>query len=98
MNTDTTMALLQGMLAIAVPGEVERMQRLPYDEVLAVAAESAQYIAEHGDIILYRGKKPGETGKAFAALARGVAALSFSPGGVTVFGEHFEATHPESTR
>jgi hypothetical protein len=38
---------------------------------------------------LYR--VPGESAKAFNALARGIAALSFAPGGVTTFGMHFEA-------
>ena len=33
-----------------------------------------------------------ETAAAFNALAEGLACLAFSPGGVTFYGLHFEAT------
>ena len=47
----------------------------------------AQLIAEKGDQLLYRGK---ETSIVFNELARGIAILSYAPGGVTVFGQHYE--------
>lgn len=48
-------------------------------------------IAEHGDNILYRAKRRGDTAAAFNALAEAIAILAFAPGGVTFLGEHYEA-------
>ncbi len=54
----------------------------------------SQVIAEKGDIIQFRAKKKGATADAFNRMAEGVALLSFAPGGVRIFGMHFEA-NPE---
>jgi len=62
-------------------------------EVLDLARESAQVVAEKGDVILFRSKKKGETAAALNALARGLAALSFMPGGVTFLGVHYQNNH-----
>jgi hypothetical protein len=48
-------------------------------------------IAEHGDDLLYKSKKPGETARYFNQLADAVSVLAFQPGGITVFGQHYEA-------
>jgi hypothetical protein len=79
-------------LSAAVPLWVEEFVQkgMSLDEVFVVAKGSAQVIAEKGDLILFRSKKHGETASAFNALAKGIAALSFVPGGVTTFGQHFE--------
>lgn len=37
---------------------------------------------------------PGQTGPAFAKLARALAAMAFQPGGVRFAGLHFEIIHP----
>jgi hypothetical protein len=47
-------------------------------------------VAHHGDNILYRSKKKGESAKAFNALAKGLACLAFAPGGVNAFGGHWQ--------
>lgn len=57
--------------------------------------EISQIIAEKGDRLLYR--KKGETAGVFNALAEGIALLAFAPGGVTIFGNHYEAPHPAIT-
>jgi hypothetical protein len=85
--------LLVAALSAAVPLWIEQLRRLPLADILARARELAQVIAEHGDVILYRGKKTGESAKAFNALAEGIACLAFAPGGVRAFGMHFEAEH-----
>lgn len=90
MSEESTLALLRSTLELAVPMHVLMLDRLTWDQVQAMIPECAQHIAEHGDIILYRSKKKGETAAAFNALARAVAILSFSLGGVTIFGLHFE--------
>lgn len=46
-------------------------------------------MSETGEAILYR-TKPGETARAFNALAEGIAILSFCPGGVTCFGRTWD--------
>jgi len=87
--------LLQTALGAAVPLHVFELKRIPYDQVVSMAKDAGQVVAEKGDIIQFRSKKKGETAAAFNALARGVACLAFCPGGVQVFGLHFEAFHPD---
>jgi len=86
-------SILPLSLAAAVPLWIEEFVRKGYtfDDVARVAAESGQVVAEKGDLILFKGKKKGETAAAFNALAKGIAALAFVPGGVRTFGMHFEA-------
>jgi hypothetical protein len=84
-----TLALLQGSLSVAVPLWVDRI-RPNLDEERKHAPDLAQFIGEHGDIILFKSNKKGESADAFNKLARAIALLSFSPGGVTTFGLHFE--------
>lgn len=81
------------ILAVAVPGEIARMKLLPLSQAVEVARSSAQTVAEHGDELLFGGKRAGAT---FAALSRGLAALSFAPGGVVFQGMHWCAVHPEN--
>ena len=87
------MSQLQISLSAAVPLWIETFVQQDYTwaDVSRIASESSQIIAEKGDLILFKSKKKGETAAAFNALARGVAALAFVPGGVTVFEMHFEA-------
>lgn len=89
----TTMndALLKSALSAAVPLWIDELSGLPWDEIQSIAHGCSQHIAEHGDNILYRSKKEGKTAEAFNALAKGIARAAFAPGGVTIFGMHFEA-------
>lgn len=82
--------LLKIHLMTAVPLYIEQFRNLPWQEIDRIAKESSQIIAEKGDLIMFKGKK-GESAKAVNALAKGIAALSFVPGGVKVFGLHFES-------
>ncbi len=61
----------------------------PNDSDLARAKEIGQLIAEKGDILQFGGGKEGESGHLFNELAQGIAILSFSPGGVICFGQHW---------
>jgi hypothetical protein len=87
--------LLRTALAAAVPLWIEDLKKRPLREVLARAPELGQLLAEKGDLLLFRGGKRGEAARLFNAAAEGIAALSFVPGGVTAFGMHFEAHHPD---
>jgi hypothetical protein len=97
MRDDTVREVLRIALSAAVPLHVMELQRLSWAEVSASAKACGDIIAEKGDVLQFRGKKRGESAKAFNALARGLAALSFAPGGVTFLGDHYENTWKEKT-
>jgi hypothetical protein len=84
-------ALLSAALGAAVPLWVDQIVRedWPDDRKRREAAECATVVASKGDVIMFRSSKRGETAAAFNALAKGVALLSFSPGGVVCFGTRY---------
>lgn len=55
----------------------------------------AHYLGAHGDDLLYRSKKKGETAKVFNLVAEMLAGLAFQPGGVTFAGAHYEVKPKE---
>jgi hypothetical protein len=81
---------------LAVPLWAVKLAEKPLDVVLARAHELADVVAGGSDV-LFRSSKRGETARAFNAIAEGLAALSFTPGGVTFLGMRFESVHPESS-
>jgi hypothetical protein len=89
---------LPAALDAAVPLYVERFRRLPPDELERAFADHARLmelatlIGEHGDDLLFRSKKPGASADVFNRVAEGIALLSFCPGGIDLFGRHWEAT------
>lgn len=85
--------LLAGLLEIALLGEIANLQRRAWPEIQAMASASADEIARSSDLE-FGGK---QCRSQFVALARGLAALSFAPGGVHFCGVHWCARHPEST-
>lgn len=85
-------------LSLAVPLGIETLKEKPWKEIEAQLPKWSLSIAEHGDKILFTSKTPGETAEYFAELAEAIAALSFFPGGVTVFGQHWESHHPEQVK
>ena len=87
----STLALLQASLDTAVPLWVLRHKHRSFEELQLIARQASQVIAEHGDDILFRSARPGGSAYAFNALAEAIAILSFMPGGVTVFGRHWES-------
>jgi len=82
--------LLKSALEAAVPLWILKWKDKTFAERTARAGECGDIIAEHGDIIMFKGKKKGETANAFNALAEALAILSFQPGGVKFMGLHFE--------
>lgn len=86
--------LLLLTLEFAVPLAINDLARLPWSIVEQVATSAGQQVAEHADDLQFGGK---HCASAFAALARGLAAISFAPGGVHFCGVHWCARHPEST-
>jgi len=97
MTTDEeqTRALILLSLEVAVPMWIDRLKQKPWSVIEVRAKDAGRMIAEHGDNILYKSLKRGETAMAFNGLAEGVAILAFMPGGVKIFGGAWRASHPE---
>ncbi|MBO0813859.1 MAG: hypothetical protein J2P30_01695 [Actinobacteria bacterium] len=89
----TTDALLEGMLQVTVPMWIAELRTYREEDRLAIGRRDGDFVAEHGDDVLYRGHKRGDSAKAFTAVARGLAVLAFQPGGVTAFGGHWCTDH-----
>ena len=88
---------LLGKLSTAVPKQVTYWQRVGLSPS-AVAAETraaGQMVASTGDGILWpetgKSRRAPKDAEAFDALARGLAGLSLTPGGVDFLGQHFES-------
>jgi hypothetical protein len=87
--------LLPATLALAVPLYIQELKALPPDQFWQQWQEWGDRARDDGafsEAVLYRVK--GESARAFNALARLIAAMAFVPGGVRVFGMHFDATPP----
>lgn len=89
-----TEATLKMTLQMAVPLWIMDYKQKPWEELTRISTEASEFLGEHGDALMY--KQKGTTAKAFNHLAKGLAVLSFAPGGVNFSGLHFEAVHPES--
>jgi hypothetical protein len=96
MNTPVTENnfILAQMLAVAVPLWQEQLREQPWEDIQRRAGEINKILAEKGDLLFFRSKKKGETAKIFNQTAEGIALLSFVPGGVSLFGQHWETQHP----
>lgn len=51
-----------------------------------------QLLGERGNFLWMKSKKKGETAKVANAVADVIAVLSFAPGGLTLFDQHWETT------
>jgi hypothetical protein len=87
--------LLPISLSAAVPlwvhGVYQRGGPLPEDWLRL--SQIGHRLAEHGDLLLFGGSRPGETAELFNQLAEALAILSFLPAGVSFGHLHFEAEH-----
>ena len=90
-TTNDEGALLRSSLSCAVPLWILEKKKQSWAELQARIPYCLQMVAEHGDNILFRAKKKGDSAAAFNALAEAIAILSFVPGGVTLFGSHWES-------
>jgi hypothetical protein len=95
--------LLALSLSAAVPLKIMEFVRQggPTQEDWDTLQERLTPILERADeTLLYRGRKtkPGEVAAAHNELARGLAIMSFIPGGVTFAGEHYLAENYDWAR
>ncbi len=84
-------------MAIAIgPAVLLRIAELrlgggPDADDLKRASAASDLLGSKGDLLMFRGGKKGECAHVFNELTHGLAVLAFMPGGVTAFGQHFEA-------
>jgi len=85
--------LLPTMLQMAVPLYIMRLKEKggPDKDDMKKAQEWSDVLGERGDILLCGGGKKGECADMFNGTAHAVAVLSFCPGGVETFGQHWES-------
>jgi hypothetical protein len=86
-------------LASAVPLRILELRQVPagYLSYLLDAEnpgwqDAAAAIVETGDVLLFAGGKRGESAALFNRLADAIALMAFLPGGISLFGQHWEAS------
>lgn len=89
-----TLKLLQEFLQTAVPLWTIRFKDLPWEDLQEIMKESETILEQSGELAVFVRVKKGETAKIFNAVAKAIAALSFVPGGIDIFGRHFETERP----
>lgn len=83
-------------LSASVPLHIMRLKEKggPDKEDFIKCKEFSDILAEKGDRLLFpsrsKKKKEGETAMLFNRLSHSIAVLSFCPGGITIFGNHYE--------
>ncbi len=83
-------ANLRLALQAAVPLEIMELAGASFEERQNAAVGASRSIGEHGDQLMFGGKRGPE---AFTAVVRGLAVLAYQPGGVTFADLHFCADH-----
>ena len=83
-------------LQTGVPLRIMEMEARggPSDLDLNFAREYSSVLGSKGDVLLFGSKKKGECAELMNGLIRAVAVLAFCPGGVRLFGSHFEGRVP----
>ena len=80
---------MQTMLDAAVPLWIMEMRETDMETVKTIAAEAGEVLGKDAEYLMH--KKEGKTASAFNATAKGIAVLSFMPGGVKAFERHWES-------
>lgn len=83
---------LTAALMAAVPLEFLTMRHWSERQRIAAAHAAARIVAEKGDVLQFPAKR-GQAAPVFAALAKGLAAAAYQPGGITAFGQHWCGDH-----
>jgi len=80
------------LLDAAVPLWAMQFRSKSLEELQQLAKEQGEVLALCGPAQALAGGpfKPGEAAAGFNALAKAIAILSFWPGGITLFGQHWE--------
>lgn len=93
-NLETTKNLLTSSLQISVPLAINDFKKNSekLEAFEKTSLEISSYLCTHGDEILFKSSKKGETQKGFVKLTYAIAYLCLKLlNGVSVFGNHFKA-------
>jgi hypothetical protein len=84
--------LMQLTLMVGVPLCMHKIKSTggPFRSDIKRAHEFAEILAEKGDVLQYGSRDQGEVANLMAQLIEAVAILACLPGGVDVFGMHWE--------
>lgn len=74
---------------MAVPLWRLKFDELSWEERQRICAESEKVLEQVGEAVLFKTKKTGDSARGFNAVAQAIAALSYAPGGITIFGHHW---------
>lgn len=90
---NSTNSLIETFLSAAIPLRIEEIQSRggPTKEGMETMREYAKLLGEHGDALLFKSKKKGETAQMTNGLVHAIATLPFAPGGIPLFGQHWES-------
>jgi hypothetical protein len=84
--------MLVAALRIAVPLMIADLtDHTSAPERKVMAADRAPFIHGSGDNMMFWGSETGNDARAFNHMALGIALGAFEPGGITAFGQHWEA-------
>jgi hypothetical protein len=89
-----TAALLASTLEAAVPLRIMELGGVSDETRMRLAGEASDQIAAHGDNILFRGSRRGDTARAVGWLITGLACAACQPGGVRFRELAWCAAHP----
>lgn len=79
--------LLTSSLEVAIPLWIETFKDYDWDEFKRIVNDSENVLSECAEAVLFRVE--GKSAKAFNALAKAIAVLSYCPGGIEIFGMRF---------
>ncbi|MBA3824368.1 MAG: hypothetical protein H0X24_10805 [Ktedonobacterales bacterium] len=83
------------MLQLAVPLRIMSIQDrggVTAADFARVAAYNEDFAGEQGVYLLFRAPQEGVTAQLFNKLCDAVAVMAFLPGGITIFGDQYQAT------
>lgn len=85
-------SLLATALSAAVPLRILELCRRggPTDEDLTRVQAYQEDLSTHGEDLFFRSNKPGGSAERFNQTADAIAVLAFCPGGIHIFGAHYD--------
>lgn len=86
------MTALPIALSAALPLRILELRERggPTDCDIEHARAFASDLGAHGDVLQFGGGKKGDVARLFSGLVNAVAVLAFCPGGIRIFGAHYE--------
>ena len=96
MGKEVMNEMLPEMIRASVFLKIEALKEKggPTKGDIEKAQKTSDMLGERGDVLIHGGGKKGERAELFNRTAHAIAVLAFVPGGVSLFGMHFEAQMP----